>query len=61
MLQQMLGFVKLLTAADIPPGGRNNFFSPKVDSIPEEVGIHYFNVAHNIYRHSLLYSIILYK
>jgi hypothetical protein len=33
----MPGFVKLLTAADIPPGGRNNFFSPKVDPIPEEV------------------------
>ena len=38
-LQQMPGFVKLLTAADIPPGGRNNFFSPKVDSIPEEVRV----------------------
>lgn len=33
----MPGFVKLLTAADIPPAGRNNFFSPKVDPIPEEV------------------------
>ena len=33
----MPGFVKLLTAADIPPGGRNNFFSPKVDPVPEEV------------------------
>jgi hypothetical protein len=33
----MPGFVKLVTAADIPPAGRNNFFSPKVDPIPEEV------------------------
>jgi hypothetical protein len=36
----MPGFVKLLTAADIPPGGRNNFFSTKADPIPEEVHAH---------------------
>ena len=52
----MPGFVKLLTAADIPPGGRNNFFSPKVVSIPEEVSTctmmvsstNILSIAHNV-------------
>ena len=44
----MPGFVKLLTAADIPSGGQNNFI-PFIGFTPEEV--------HNYYRYTLLVHI----
>ena len=35
--QKLPGFVKVLTAADIPPGGQNNFRSFGSSNLPEEV------------------------
>lgn len=33
----MPGFVKVLTAKDLPPGGVNNVVSPNFSQLPEEV------------------------
>ena len=39
----MPGFVKLLTAADIPQGGKNSFIPTKVDIYHEEVHLLFIN------------------
>lgn len=36
-IQKMPGFVKLLTASDIPSGGINNFATPDFSAQAEEV------------------------
>lgn len=42
IFQTMPGFVKVLTAGDLPPAGTNNFVSPNVSLQPEEV--RYYNI-----------------
>ena len=53
----MPGFVKLLTAADIPQGGKNSFISLKADSTPEEV-CYFVNCCQLMKFHVLLSLII---
>lgn len=45
-MQTMPGFVAILSAKDIPPGGVNSIASMRLFPLPEEVSYSIFNQSH---------------